>query len=109
MLDPLVSVGIGFAVGGLGGALSSYLGWNASGEPWENRKFIAGLSTGVISGIGLVFANLAAFKTATDDFAVLALLGTVLFGALGIDMVREKVGTLVSNKPSTTVTSPAPS
>lgn len=99
MIDPIVAVSLGFLVGGAAGAFSAYLGWNRSGEPFVTRKFIDGLATGVITGIGLVFANLIAFKGITDDFAFIALLGTIFFGAIGFDAVREGVsGSLPSAK-----------
>jgi len=112
MIDPIAAVGIGLIVGGLSGALSAYLGWNRSGEPFDPRKFIDGLATGVISGIGLVFVNLQAFKEATDPFTILALYGTIAAGALGADFVREHVSSIVvkpkAPSPATTTTTTTP-
>ena len=82
---------MGFLVGAGAGAFSAYLGWNRSGEEFDRRKFIDGLATGVIGGLVLVFANLMVFKEITDDFAFLALIGTIFAGALGLDAVREGV------------------
>ena len=102
----MTAIGLGFLVGGGAGALSAYLGWNRSGEPFNARKFIDGLATGVIAGIGLTFANLATFKAATDDIAVLTLIGTIAFGALGADFVREHASSIMTKekeKPATPV------
>ena len=93
MVEPIIGALIAFVVGGLAGAFSSYLGWNKSGEPFDRRKFIDGLSTGVIGGVALVFANLAGFKVLTDDFAFIALIGTIFLGALGVDTIREGIST----------------
>jgi len=106
MIDPISAVGIGLIVGGLSGALSAYLGWNRSGEPFDSRKFVDGLATGVISGIGLVFVNLQAFKEATDPFTILALYGTIAAGALGADFVREHVSSIVVKPKEPTTTTP---
>lgn len=98
-IEPIVAVSLGFLVGGAAGAFSAYLGWNRSGEEFIPRKFIDGLATGVITGVMLVFANLMAFKEITDDFAFIALLGTIFAGAIGLDAVREGVsGSLPSAK-----------
>jgi hypothetical protein len=96
VLDPITYAGIGFGIGAAAGAVSAYLGWNASGEPFDARKFINGMVTGVLTGIGLVFLNLLAFKSITDEFAVLALYGTIISGAIGIDMSRAKVTSMIT-------------
>lgn len=99
MIEPLTAVGLGFLVGGGAGAFSAYLGWNRSGEDFAARKFIDGLATGIIAGVLLVFGNLMVFKEITDDFAFLALIGTIFAGALGADAIREGVsGSLPSAK-----------
>jgi hypothetical protein len=98
VLDAISYAIIGFAVGAGAGAVSAYLGWNASGEPFNTRKFLNGTITGVLSGIGLVFANLAAFKTVPDEFAVLTLYGTIIAGAIGIDMARTKVTSMIADR-----------
>lgn len=94
----MMSLGVGFVVGGLGGALSAFLGWNASGESFIAKKFIAGLATGIIAGISLVFVNLQGFKAVTDDFTLIALYGTILAGALGMDFLRARISDAIINK-----------
>lgn len=104
----MTAVGLGFLAGGGAGALSAYLGWNRSGEDFNPRKFIDGLATGIIAGIGLAFANITTFKTATDDLAILTLIGTIAFGALGADFIREHVSSIAAKpKPTTPVPAPA--
>ena len=98
VLDPISYAGIGFAIGAGAGAVSAYLGWNASGEPFDARKFLNGAVTGVLAGIGLVFANLVAFKTVPDEFAVLALYGTIIASAIGVDMMRTKVTAMIADR-----------
>jgi hypothetical protein len=98
VLDPLSYAGIGFVIGAVAGALSAYLGWNASGEPFNARKFLNGAVTGMLSGIGLVFANLMAFKTVPDEFAVITLYGTIIVGAVGVDMMRTKVTSMIADR-----------
>ena len=109
VLDVISAVVIGTGLGAAAGAFSSYLGWNASGEPFDKKKFVAGLSTGVISGIALVFMNIASFKDAVLDpsgFEFMLLLGTIVLGTLGVDFFRAKLSSILANKePSDAVTS----
>ena len=104
MIEPLTAAGLGFLAGVGGGAFAAFLGWNSSGEPFEARKFTGAIATGIISGLVLVFANLTGFKEAQDEFAVIALLGTIFMGAMGADTVKEKVKLLVQNKKESTTT-----
>ena len=100
VIDPITYAGIGFAVGAGAGAVSAYLGWSSSGEPFDARKFLNGMVTGVLAGIALVFANLAAFKTVPDEFAALALYGTIIAGSIGTDMIRAKItGMITGSEP----------
>jgi len=108
VLDPIAYAGIGFAIGAGAGAVSAYLGWSASGEPFDARKFLNGAVTGVLSGLALVFANLAAFKTVPDEFAVLALYGTIIAGAIGVDMMRTKITSMVADRGETQEPTPSP-
>jgi H+/Cl- antiporter ClcA len=91
MIDPMNGIILAFIVGAGAGALSAYLGWNRSGEPFDSRKFLEGIITGIVAGVVLVFINIMAFKEVTDEYAYLALLGTIFIGALGADRVREDV------------------
>lgn len=100
-LDVITGVGIGVLAGAAAGAFSSYLGWNASGAPFEKKKFIAGISTGVIAGITLVFMNIEGFKSAIADQSGLEfvqLLGTIVLGTLGVDFFRAKLSAIIGNK-----------
>ena len=101
MLDARTYAGFGCSIVAGSGAVSAYLGWSASGEPFEAKKFLNGMVTGVLAGITLVFANLAAFKGISDDFAALALYGTIIGGAIGADMIRAKVTSMITSSDST--------
>jgi drug/metabolite transporter (DMT)-like permease len=98
MLDAWSAIALGLVTGGVGGAFSAYLGWNRSGEPFDGRKFIDGLATGVLAGLALGFANLAVLKGAVDEIALMTTVGTIFFGALGVDFVREHVSGIVEKK-----------
>ncbi len=104
VLNILTAIGIGVITGGLAGALSSYLGWNASNAPFERKKFVSALATGVIAATTLVFMNVEGFKIAVLDLSGLAfveLLGTIVFSTLGIDFFREKISGIIANRPPT--------
>ena len=97
MADPFTALVIGFGIGALGGALSAFLGWNKSGEPFDARKFISGLVTGIISGIALVLASAQALQDAAADQSALliAYIGIVL-AIIGIDNVRTSVSSAIT-------------
>ena len=108
--EPIVSLIAGILVGGAAGALSAFIGWLASNEPFVGRKFGVGLVTGIMAGLGLVFLNLSQLKGAADEYELATLLFTIAVAAMGADYARERVGTAVSNKPSnpTTTTTTTP-
>jgi hypothetical protein len=70
------------------GALSAFLGWNRSTEPFDARKFISGVATGVIAGIALVLANAAGIMNAVDQTAQWILIGSLALSIIGADTVR---------------------
>lgn len=98
VLEAWTAITIGLVTGGVGGAFSAYLGWNRSGEPFDGRKFIDGLATGVLSGLALGFANLTVLKGAVDEVALMTIVGTIFFGSLGVDFVREHVSGIMEKK-----------
>lgn len=104
MIEPIQGAVIALTIGGLSGALSAYLGWNKSGEPFDGRKFIDGLVTGIVAGISLVMINFSNIRNITDDFELLSLMVTIFIGGLGADYAREKISGIIQ-KPKT---EPAP-
>ena len=91
MVDPFTAIAIGFGVGALAGALSAFLGWNKTTEPFDVRKFISGLATGIIAGIVAVLANTAAFTQAEDQTALLISYVTVVIAVIGADTIRTAI------------------
>jgi len=90
-METFLAVVIGFIIGAGSGALSAYLGWNKSGEPFEARKFISGLVTGIIAGVIVVAANTTAFQTAADDTALLISYIVMVLAIIGVDNVRTAI------------------
>jgi len=88
MIDPFVSVVIGLAIGAAAGALSAFLGWNKSTDPFDARKFISGIVTGIITGIVAVLAIVATIQQAVDQTALLIIYVTLFIGIIGVDNVR---------------------
>lgn len=102
VLDPLTADGIAVGIGAAAGSISAYLGWNASGETFNIKRFIAGLATGVISAVGLVAVNFEQIKTAAaadpsgaQFFELMLLLG---LGVLGVDYARTKISGMIANR-----------
>lgn len=91
MFDLLTNALIGIGIGGVTGAVGAFLGWNSSGEPFITRKFITGVATGAITGIGLGFLNALAFKNVTDELALLVIYGDIFAGALAATLAVPKV------------------
>jgi hypothetical protein len=99
-IEPFVGLIAGIIVGGAAGAMSSFIGWLASNEPFQGRKFSVGLITGIMAGLGLTFLNLALLKGAADEYELATLLFTIAIAAMGSDYARERLGTAISNKPA---------
>ena len=82
---------IGLAIGAGAGALSAFLGWNKSSEPFDTRKFVSGLITGIIAGIVATLAIAATIQEAVDQSALLLVYVTLFIGIIGIDNVRTSI------------------
>jgi len=82
---------LGFVVGIAGGALSAYLGWNKSGEPFDSRKFISGVVTGIVAGVVIVLANTAALTAAADEAALAISLAVIFVAIIGADTIRTSI------------------
>jgi hypothetical protein len=94
-MDVFLNTLIGLAIGASAGALSAFLGWNKSGEPFDAKKFISGLATGVITGVVAVLGITAAIGEAVDQTALLVIYVTLFVGIIGVDNARTAIsGTL---------------
>ena len=102
MADPFTALIIGFGIGALGGALSAFLGWNKSGEPFDPRKFISGLVTGIIAGIALVMASAQLIQDAAADQAqlLIAYVGIIL-AVIGVDNARTSISSAITKPEGT--------
>lgn len=89
---------VGFAVGAAAGAFSAFLGWNKSGEEFEPRKFISGVATGIIAGIGLVLANISGLVTAQTDIEILTQLIGFVLAIIGVDQLRTSLTGAIVNR-----------
>ena len=86
MVDQFIGTIAYFIVSIGGGFLSSWMKFNASGEPFDGRKHGNALITGAVMGLGLTIGSLVldAFDQMSDAvFAIL--LFTTFWTALGID------------------------
>lgn len=91
MVDPFIALVVGLGIGALAGALSAFLGWNKSNEPFDSKKFISGLATGIVAGIVVVMANTASFTEAADQTALLISYVTAVIAIIGVDTVRTSL------------------
>lgn len=97
-MDSFLIVVVGFAAGALFGAANSVFGWLKNNEVFDPRKFAVTVITGILGGIGLIFANVSGLlqaQTNTDLFLQLAGLGLMIFG---VNEVRTFVSGMVANR-----------
>jgi len=89
LVDPTVAVVASVLAGIAGGFLSSWMAFNASGEPFNPRKHGNALITGALAGM---FLGAAQASTAPDEIPnnqfILSLIGT-FFASAGIDRLRS--------------------
>jgi len=89
LVDPTVAVVASVIAGIAGGFLSSWMAFNASGEPFNGRKHGNALITGALSGMFLGAAQAAASpQEVPNNQFILSLIGT-FFAAAGIDRLRS--------------------
>lgn len=98
VVEQITSVLAGLAVSVLGGALSAYMGWNASMEPFNPRKFINGIITGVIGGLGVLMVNIVILKGISDEVELIGALITILLGVVGVDRLRTDLSKTISKR-----------
>ena len=85
-------------LGAAGGFLSSWMSFNASGEPFDKRKHGNGLITGAIAGmaLGLGFA-VALPKDATAAQIAISLF-TTFFATVGLDKLRTNASKMTTRE-----------
>lgn len=80
------------------GAANSIFGWLKGQEPFDSRKFAVTVITGIIAGIGLVFANISGILEAqTNTDLLIQLLGLALL-IFGVNEVRTFISGAVVNR-----------
>ena len=105
-IDILTGFVIGVALGAASGALSAFLGWNKSGEPFEARKFVSGAVTGIIAGVVASMAIVSQITADTTDTALLTIYITMFIAIIGVDNIRTAAtGAIITPAPSTTTSS----
>lgn len=80
VMDTLI---IAVIIAGIGGALSAFLGWLDSSEPFDARKFSSGIIRGAIAG--------AVLATSIEVDITTRTLILLFFSALGFDVAINKV------------------
>jgi len=91
MVETFIAVVIGFIIGAAAGALSAFVGWNKSGEPFDTRKFISGLVTGIITGLVFVIGLASQISEAVDQTALILIYIAIFVGIVGVDNLRTGV------------------
>jgi len=89
LVESTIAVIASVVAGIAGGFLSSWMAFNASGEPFNGRKHGNALITGALSGMFLGAAQAAASPNEIpNNQFILSLIGT-FFAAAGIDRLRS--------------------
>ena len=86
------------------GAFSAFMGWLKSGEAFESKKFVLGVVTGVLGGIGLTIANATGLTGALNETEQWILIGSLALGIIGIDSLRTAISGAIAQR---TVEQPA--
>ena len=118
MVDATTAIVAAVLAGVAGGFLSSWMKFNASGEPFNGRKHGNALITGALTGMALGLAQVAAYDVSdvkTIPQATFAIgVFTIFLAAAGIDRLRSSGSHMVTNaaeakaaKKTATTTPPA--
>jgi hypothetical protein len=96
----LIAIGAGAGLG----ALSALMGWAASNEAFEGRKFGIGIATGTIAGVGIIALSFPAIKAALaadgTGVAMIELMIPIAISIVGTDLIRAKISAMVANRQS---------
>ena len=105
MVDQLIGTLIYFAAAIGGGFLSSWMSFNASGEPFSGRKHGNALITGALTGLGYAITAVAIdIFTGMNDAAFAVLVFSAFWTAFGLDRARTSGSQMIANNASTTTT-----
>lgn len=104
----LISIGAGAGLG----ALSSLLGWAASGDIFEGKKFGIGIATGIIAGIAIMSLSFTAIKQSVtvdpSGVAMIELMIPIALSIVGTDLIRAKISGMIANRQPAAVTTTPP-
>ena len=101
-MDSTVLFSTALVIGGALGALNAWLGWNKTpGEPFDVKKFISGLVTGIGAGLVLVLANQQNIISAVDQNAFVALMVAIGLAILKVDNLRTEITSAIRGKQPT--------
>ena len=98
MSELLTNALIGLILGTASGALGAYLGWSASGDAFNARKFVTGLVTGAVAGLLVGFANVIAFQGVTNEIALLVIYGDIFGLGLAATLTAPKVSSAITTR-----------
>jgi drug/metabolite transporter (DMT)-like permease len=117
LVDETVAIISGIVAGLAGGFLSSWMGFNSSGEKFDVRKHGNALITGALSGVALALGLVHGSQVPAEQLTA----GQYIFGvfliflsAVGIDKLRSNTSQMVTgikslkSKSTTTTTPPSP-
>ena len=97
MIDELTRVIISLGVGVAGGFLSSWMGWNASGEIFNSRKHGNALIVGAVTGLAAGAAAAVIEPNIAPAAFALQLVG-IFVGVIGIDRIRTDTSQSAANR-----------
>jgi len=111
LVDETVAIVSGIVAGLAGGFLSSWMGFNSSGEKFDVRKHGNALITGALSGVALALGLVHGSQVPAEQLTA----GQYIFGvfliflsAVGIDKLRSNTSQMVTGiknlKPKSTST-----
>jgi hypothetical protein len=111
LVDETVAIVSGIVAGLAGGFLSSWMGFNSSGEKFDVRKHGNALITGALSGVALALGLVHGSQVPAEQLTA----GQYIFGvfliflsAVGIDKLRSNTSQMVTGiknlKPKSTTT-----
>src|SRR5262247_2721213 len=104
-----LAAAIGLTIAGAaGGFISSWMSFNAKGEPFDGRKHGNALITGVLLGVAAGIAAVATDLTALDQAAYYVLAVTTFLGAAGVDRLRSSGSKMVHKNAAAAAETPAP-
>lgn len=90
-MDSVITAVITLAVSAAAGAFWAFQGYNKSNEPFDQRKFVSGIITGIVAGITLALTQVAGVINAADATQQLLALVGLFLAVGGVDTLRTSV------------------